>query len=77
MGSLHDLEQDHPGQVKHFLKLSHKYASILCYEVVLAPSLGFKLNPFVPPCVSVSLFSLLTSLVYGYSAERVDGSNLY
>ena len=42
-------------QVKHFLKLSHKYASILCYEVVLAPSLGFKLNPTMCFCVSQSL----------------------
>ena len=63
-------------QLKHFLKLSHKYASILCYEIVLPPSLGFKLNPFVPPRVSVSLFSLLTSLIYG-PAEHVHGSNLY
>ena len=46
-------------QVKYFLKLSRKYPSILCYEVVLAPSLGFKLNPFVPPCVSVSLIQSL------------------
>ena len=45
-------------QVKHFLKLSHKYASILCYEVVLAPN-WLQAEPICATmCFSVSIQSL-------------------
>ena len=42
--------------MKHLLKLSHEYASILRYKIIFAP--GFRLKPFVPLGVCVSLFTV-------------------
>ena len=63
------LESRWGSQMKHFLKVSHKHASILCYEVVLAHSSRLQAESFCAArCLRVSIYSLFTGLVNGYSA---------